>query len=203
MADESNARKGPKRLSLITSIVIGGFLVMCGAAIAGPKFMRFQARSKQAEAKANLRAVAIAQQAYFEKNGNYVADASLLGFVPERGNRYAYFLMDSGVVEHRLNRIAERLDAGAVIISNDTFKHPGPEIVDFRQTGCVLNPGRDGDGRELNLGVTPGKSGGFIAAAATALDGTAFECWSVASMDRKAADGTIIRALDPYNESQR
>jgi type IV pilus assembly protein PilA len=62
------------------------------AAIAIPNFVRFQARSKQAECKSNLRAMYTAQKSYFAEKNKYAKTFTELGFTPEKGNRYSYFL---------------------------------------------------------------------------------------------------------------
>ncbi len=60
------------------------------AAIAIPNFIRFQARSKQGEAKANLKALFTAQRSYFQEKDKFVTTINDIGFNPERGNRYSY-----------------------------------------------------------------------------------------------------------------
>ncbi len=66
------------------------------AAIAVPNFIRFQARSKQAEAKTNLRAVFVGQRAIFSEQGRYASLIGDLGFAPNRGNRYYYDIGEPG-----------------------------------------------------------------------------------------------------------
>ena len=78
-------QKGFTLIELMIVVAIIGIL----AAIAIPNFIKFQARSKQSEAKANLKAVFTAQKAYFqEKHSSYTVTSVLA----ERNNRYAYFL---------------------------------------------------------------------------------------------------------------
>ncbi|WP_426754148.1 type IV pilin protein [Myxococcus sp. Y35] len=64
-----------------------GFL----AAIAIPNYNKLPVRSKQWECKANLRAFFDAQRSYHAEHGAYALTISKVGFIPERGNRYAYF----------------------------------------------------------------------------------------------------------------
>lgn len=61
------------------------------AAIAIPNMMKYQARSKQSEARTNLKAYFTVQRNYFAEKDSFSADFSILGFSPERGNRYAYY----------------------------------------------------------------------------------------------------------------
>jgi type IV pilus assembly protein PilA len=62
------------------------------AAIAIPNFIRFQARSKQAEARTNLKAVFTGQKSRHAEKDSYSNLLADCGFAPERGNRYAYDL---------------------------------------------------------------------------------------------------------------
>ena len=71
------------------------------AAIAIPNFVKFQARAKQQECRANLKSAFIAQKAYFAEHDTYEARLSQVGFSPERGNRYAYFLSVDGPLQDR------------------------------------------------------------------------------------------------------
>src|SRR6476661_5480990 len=87
MSKRSN-RRGFTLIELMIVVAIIGIL----AAIAIPNFIRFQARAKQSEAKANLKAVFTAQRAYYQEKDRYMETISDIGFSPERGNRYAYRL---------------------------------------------------------------------------------------------------------------
>jgi type IV pilus assembly protein PilA len=73
-------------IELMIVVAIIGIL----AAIAIPNFIRFQARSKQSEAKTNLKAIFTAQKAYFGEKDKYVENFKVIGFDPEAGNRYNY-----------------------------------------------------------------------------------------------------------------
>jgi len=77
-------------IELMIVVAIIGIL----AAIAIPNFIRFQAKSKQSEAKTNLKAIFTAQKAYFGEKDKYSADFTVIGFDPEPGNRYSYGLAD-------------------------------------------------------------------------------------------------------------
>ncbi|HEX4382201.1 MAG TPA: hypothetical protein VH083_04605 [Myxococcales bacterium] len=51
---------------------------------------------KSSEAWGNLRGLHTAEIAYFNELHTYSADLAELGFAPERGNRYAYYLDTAG-----------------------------------------------------------------------------------------------------------
>lgn len=78
--------------------MIGG---IC-AAIAIPNFMTFQCRSKQSEAKGNLRALAVAQTAHHASTSQYSSDLKAIEFAP-RGEtvRYDYAVVEAGPNTYR------------------------------------------------------------------------------------------------------
>lgn len=78
-------------IELMIVVAIIGIL----AAIAIPNFIRFQAKSKQSEAKTNLKALYTSQKAYFGEKDKYITNYKTLGFQPEAGNRYSYGLAAS------------------------------------------------------------------------------------------------------------
>lgn len=94
------------------------------ASIAIPNFMKFQARSKQTEVKANLKALYVSQQAYMQATSHYSTSPVVIGFAPERNNRYAYYL--SGV-----NNCVSLSQAQPIIpddpecVAVDTFRYGG------------------------------------------------------------------------------
>ena len=59
--------KGFSLIELVIVVLIIGIL----AAIAIPNFLKFQAKSKTSEAKANLKAIHTSQASYFGENGNF------------------------------------------------------------------------------------------------------------------------------------
>ncbi|MBI5197285.1 MAG: dolichyl-phosphate-mannose--protein mannosyltransferase [Nitrospirae bacterium] len=61
------------------------------AAIAIPNFMRFQAKSKQSEAKTNLGAIGTTAESWRSENDTYVATWAQLGWQPQGTTRYAYY----------------------------------------------------------------------------------------------------------------
>ncbi len=81
-------KKGFTLIELMIVVAIIGIL----AAIAIPNFVKFQAKGKQAEVNAQLKAIFSAQKANFPTNQGYWSDIGAIGFAPERGNRYYYDL---------------------------------------------------------------------------------------------------------------
>src|SRR5512145_2002009 len=67
MLSKLRGKKGFTLIELMIVVAIIGIL----AAIAIPNFLKFQAKSKQSEAKTNLKAVFTAETAYFGENNTY------------------------------------------------------------------------------------------------------------------------------------
>ena len=82
-----------KTLAVISLVMIVAIVPVMGilAAIAIPNFIRFQARSKQADAKINLKSAYVAQKSYFGEKETYGTKASDIGFSPDR-SRYLFLV---------------------------------------------------------------------------------------------------------------
>ena len=78
--------RGFTLIELMIVVAIIGIL----AAIAIPNFIKFQAKSKQSEAKTNLKAIFTAEKAYFGERDKFSTDFSVVGYQPEKGNRYTF-----------------------------------------------------------------------------------------------------------------
>jgi len=111
--------KGFTLIELMIVVAIIGIL----AALAIPNFMRFQAKSKQSEAKANLKSIFTAEKSYAAEKDKYGASFNDIGFEPERGNRYAYYL-GAGTPEVRAAATIPAV-TNANVIEVDTFKYVG------------------------------------------------------------------------------
>ncbi len=85
-----NTQHGFTLIELMIVVAIIGIL----AAIAIPNFSRFQAKSKQSEAKTNLKAVFTSAKAYYAEHDTFSGPSADnindLGWAAEDGNRYTY-----------------------------------------------------------------------------------------------------------------
>ncbi len=134
-------QKGFTLIELMIVVAIIGIL----AAIAIPNFIKFQARSKQSEAKANLKASFTAMKAYYQEKDKYSSIVTEIGFVPERNNRYAYFLNGGPVQGLRRDPLpAERVRRRRHPGRGDVGRHGRRSAVDGvrgRQRGRRRRPG--------------------------------------------------------------
>ena len=195
---------GGKTLAIVSiplgalSIVVTGIL----ASIAIPSFVATASRAKMSEATANLMAVQTAETSYQLEHSAFSPDLATIGFQPEHGNRYAYFLAPSGPSERR-GATASPPPAHPVIIDVDTAGHPGRHaFATFADTGCPLTVSRADGGPPLTLGVSgAGDQAAFLAAAAGNVDNDAtVDCWSISSVTRRTTKGATIAAGKPFHE---
>ena len=88
-------KKGKKGFTLIELMIVVAIIGIL-AAIAIPNFLRFQAKSKQSEAKTNLGGIFTAETSYFAEHNAY-ADLDVISWAPVGSSvRYAYGLTASG-----------------------------------------------------------------------------------------------------------
>lgn len=177
------ATGGFTAMELLVAIAVLGIL----SALAVPNFIRFQARSKQSEAKANLKALYTAEKAYFQEKDTYNKLVGPIGFSPERGNRYTYYLdgTDTTHLEDRSGTVpVPHLDDTG--ISADLFKFP-----------TAINPTEPFHcGRQPF--VKPGPTGAFIGGASGNIDNDATQDqWTVASFSRANSAITSTGSTPP------
>ncbi|HEY3347566.1 MAG TPA: prepilin-type N-terminal cleavage/methylation domain-containing protein [Nitrospirota bacterium] len=88
-----HSKKGFTLIELMIVVAIIGIL----AAIAIPNFLKYQAKSKQAEAKTNLKGIFTSEVAYFGENNIYATTFSSMGFglAGDKAKAYA-FTIDKG-----------------------------------------------------------------------------------------------------------
>ena len=80
----------------LTELMIVVAIIGILAVIAIPNFLKYQARAKQSEAKANLAALHASEMAYFAEKNAYVDDFNAIGFsVTGASQLYYYELGDS------------------------------------------------------------------------------------------------------------
>ena len=178
-------QKGFTLIELMIVVAIIGIL----AAIAIPNFIKFQARSKQSEAKANLKAIFTAQKAFFQEKDRFSSLTGEVGFEPERNNRYAYFLAASGTIEDRTNSVIAQASTYTGI-QVDVFKYGAPFSQTYSATACSSVPG-----------IAPPPTPSFVATAQGNIDADAtMDQWSIASDSRVFAGASNCTA-DANNPS--
>ncbi|MBW6503899.1 prepilin-type N-terminal cleavage/methylation domain-containing protein [bacterium] len=93
-------KKGKKGFTLIELMIVVAIIGIL-AAIAIPNFLRFQAKSKQSEAKTNLGGIFTAEVSYFGEH-NYFGNFAEIAWEPTGTARYTYvsgpFTSTSGAV---------------------------------------------------------------------------------------------------------
>jgi hypothetical protein len=200
---EKSGRMGVPAM-MLACVGIGLLVLLCvrvGLDFLGGPVWR-GAHSRRSEAKANLKALYTTQRMFRQEKDRYGQRFWEIGFTPERGNRFAYFLLPAGPIELREgNEVKQRDEAVTIWIDRSRFK-TAPAPTSFARTGCPVTSGTDAAGNPVGLGVWGTyPNDAFIAAAAGDLDGDAgFDCWSIASMPRVDASGNPIPAGIPYHE---
>jgi type IV pilus assembly protein PilA len=118
-------RKAFTLVELMIVVAVIGVL----AALAIPNYVRFQAKSKQAEVKGNLKAAFTCERAYYQEKSTYTSCTKKIGFAPERGNRYRYTLNTTLRTDETCNTTESRATAAGTSLPTDgdiladTFKY--------------------------------------------------------------------------------
>jgi len=196
--------RGFTLIELMIVVAIIGIL----AAIAIPNFIKFQARSKQSEAKTNLKALYTAQKSFFSEKDRYSLFANEIGFAPERGNRYGYRVSVGGTCEARTASVIGAAGDAVSCIENDSFRFgPGSQITD--PTPVVARFTTDVPGMATTFGVLPDEDSCpncnfFAGARGNADNEESFDDWVIAGFEGTGVVGPCSEAGNvasgsPYN----
>jgi type IV pilus assembly protein PilA len=195
--------KGFTLIELMIVVAIIGIL----AAIAIPNFIKFQARSKQSEAKSNLKGVFTAQKSWFQEKDSYSEAVGHIGFSPERGNRYAYRISDGTLEPRSAATIAAATDPYEGI-ETDTFKY-GTTTAKAEGAFVPATAGMPSSKNAAQLYTNPTtKVLHFTATAAGNVDNemTAMDSWYISSEDSQDVTPTTcsgpkanVASGEPFN----
>ena len=175
-------------IELMIVVAIIGIL----AAIAIPDFIKFQARSKQGEARANLKSWFTAEKSYYQNNSAYCVDTVVVGYQPERGNRYAYDFgvgaaFNGGIVTYQARNVAT-LDTTTSNsgIQADVYKYPDLTAAQAAgAAGAITWTAQDAN----HTAVGNTNKSGFTSAGATANGCTNamgdFSSWAFSNIDNE------------------
>jgi len=105
--------KGKKGFTLIELMIVVAIIGIL-AAIAIPNFLRFQAKSKQSEAKTNLGGIFTAQIAFFGDN-NFFGNFAQIAWAPTGTARYTYY---SGAYTGSVSASSPNDNAGSTLAAN-------------------------------------------------------------------------------------
>jgi type IV pilus assembly protein PilA len=194
-------KKGFTLVELMIVVAIIGIL----AAIAIPNFIKFQARSKQAEPKANLKALFVAQRSYFAERDTFSQFNADIGFVPERGNRYAIWNGGATTTQSARSAAQENIVATNSGYTVDTYKGFGAITTGAGTKNVTATASVTGGGACTVVDdqgcVTTGNNGAFFAIAAGNVDNdSTIDTWVVSNMSvAVAASATVGEEAELQN----
>jgi type IV pilus assembly protein PilA len=215
-------QKGFTLIELMIVVAIIGIL----AAIAIPDFIKFQARSKTGEAKANLKGIFTSERSYYQEHDSYGAVfqgnnvGGAIGYSPERGNRYALSLVVAPAAWYMRNAAPTNPPGPGLFydgISGDQYKFPAECNVASNNVvlGCAqaiangntnvpaFTPDRGGAVIPTFPGFAAGPTGGFSAVAAGNIDSetVGIDKWFVSSQGSLMAAGNCVSAVEDLQVS--
>ena len=116
MSKTLHNHKGFTLIELMIVVAIIGIL----AAIAIPNFLRYQAQSRQAEARTNLGGIFVAETSYFGENSRYSGFQEIGFTLAGTSNRYTYRTMGTTVAAGVVSAGAvEAINAGIGTVNPD------------------------------------------------------------------------------------
>src|SRR5262249_1359329 len=107
-----------KGFTLVELMIVVAVIGVPGA-LAIPTYLRFQAKSKQAEVKGNLKAAFPCERAYYQEKSTYTSCNMKIRFAPERGNRYRYTLNTTTRFVETCNTTESRATASGTSLPTD------------------------------------------------------------------------------------
>ena len=118
--------RGFTLIELMIVVAIIGIL----AAIAIPNFIKFQAKSKQSEAKTNLKAIFTAEKAYYGEKDTFNTSFATIGYQPEKGNRYNYIAGGTAITQDtvRFGAVPAGAAASNTTVTNGTAISSAPGV---------------------------------------------------------------------------
>lgn len=170
MASSLRSRRGFTLVEIMIVVAIVGVL----AALAIPNMMKYQARTKQSEARTNLKAYFSVQKTFFSEKDSYGTNLAIMGFAPERGNRYSY--------QNALTPAAWLERSAAIQPVVDNAQGLEADCFKLNMGGCVARPARPGTAAAFSVvysgastgptdtGVIVGPFGGYVMEARGSVD---------------------------------
>ncbi len=112
-------QKGKKGFTLIELMIVVAIIGIL-AAIAIPNFLRFQAKSKQSEAKTNLGGIFTAETSFFSENNRFGSLAEI-SWSPVGDAKYRYTVVNAG---DDVDDLGLKTGATAITIVSANWTHP-------------------------------------------------------------------------------
>lgn len=169
-----------KGFAIAALIIPVPMIILMSAAVAIPNFIKFQARAKQSECKANLRSIYTAERSFRAEYDRYSQNFEEIRFPPPPGRRYSYLLSAHPEVEGTFAP-ADREDSVL----------PTAKIIGLLPDSLQTTVGMTGECPDCE----------FTAVCIGQIDrDDTLDVWSVSSVSRKGPDGETIEPGVPYND---